>query len=209
MTNYLIVGGVVIIAVLLIIAIIKGLFRKTMSVILSLITMLAFWYVNVFGNPLTQARNTVIKSGVEQATTVAKTKSPDIVTNVKDSINSAKESITNLLPGAEKTEKNESYFVERLTGSEQSSVDENGQPVGSAKYGATFILGDLDEHGRATFAHILVSDSQEPGQNGEARPGKIFVDPAGWKNYKFKNAWVNSPAHQVIGVYSTLIAFNS
>ena len=89
------------------------------------------------------------------------------------------------------------YFVERLTGTEVSSTDENGNPLGSAQWGATFLLGDLDVYGRATWGHILVSDAQEPGQNGLAREGKITVDPADWKNYKLNGSWVNDRTHTV------------
>lgn len=89
------------------------------------------------------------------------------------------------------------YFVERLTGAEVSSIDENGNPLGSAQWGATFLLGDLDAYGRATWGHILVSDAQEPGQNGLSREGKITVDPAGWKNYKLNGSWVNDRTHTI------------
>ena len=82
------------------------------------------------------------------------------------------------------------YFVERLTGTEVSSTDENGNPLGSAQWGATFLLGDLDVYGRATWG-------QEPGQNGLAREGKITVDPADWKNYKLNGSWVNDRTHTV------------
>lgn len=70
------------------------------------------------------------------------------------------------------------HFVERLTGTEQSSTTE-----GSVQWGATILLGELD-NGRATWGHILVSDAQEPGQNGEKREPRINYNPTGWRNYK-------------------------
>ena len=68
---------------------------------------------------------------------------------------------------------------------------------GATKYGATIVLGDLDSLNRATFAHIAVSDTQEPGSNGETRPGKINNDPAGWRNYKENGVWVMDRTHLV------------
>lgn len=83
-------------------------------------------------------------------------------------------------------------FVEKLTGEEQSSTRD-----GAVKYGATFVMGDLDSLGRATSAHILVSDAQEPGTNGVKRDEKITVDPAGWGNYKINKKWANDRTHLV------------
>lgn len=68
---------------------------------------------------------------------------------------------------------------------------------GSVKYGATIILGELDNIGRSTSAHILVTDSQEPGQNGEKRNERINVDPVGWRNYKLNGNWINDRLHLV------------
>lgn len=86
----------------------------------------------------------------------------------------------------------EEHLVSVLSGEEDSSVEK-----GAVKYGATFVMGDLDELGRATFAHILVSDDQEPGQNGEKRESKITYDPSGWHNYRIKNVWVNDRTHLI------------
>lgn len=68
---------------------------------------------------------------------------------------------------------------------------------GSVKYGATMVMGDLDTLGRSTYAHIQVTDSQEPGQNGEKRNERINIDPAGWKNYKLNGQWINDRLHLV------------
>lgn len=68
---------------------------------------------------------------------------------------------------------------------------------GATKYGATIVLGDLDSLGRATYAHIAVTNDQEPGTNGEKRPNKIKVDPAGWRNYKENGIWVMDRTHLV------------
>lgn len=68
---------------------------------------------------------------------------------------------------------------------------------GAVKYGATIVLGELDKLGRSTFAHIQVTDAQEPGQNGEKRNERININPAGWKNYKLNGQWINDRLHLV------------
>lgn len=85
------------------------------------------------------------------------------------------------------TTNNNDMFTERLTGNESSKTD----------YGATFIMGELDELGRSTYAHILVRDNEEPGQNGIKRDEHINVDPTGWKNYKVGENWVFNRTHLV------------
>lgn len=89
------------------------------------------------------------------------------------------------------------YYVDRLTDETESTTDEFGNLLGSAQFGAKFVVGSPDELGRPTFAHILVSDAQEPGQNGLKRAGKINTNPAGWRNYKLKNNWANDRTHMV------------
>lgn len=68
---------------------------------------------------------------------------------------------------------------------------------GSAKYGALIELGELDHLKRSTYAHIRVTDAQEPGQNGEKRNEKINVDPAGWRNFKLNGKWANNRLHLI------------
>lgn len=82
-----------------------------------------------------------------------------------------------------------------LTGNEPSSTT-----VGSVNYGATFVLGDLDNLGRATFAHIRVKDSQEPDRNGMKRPQRILTNPAGWTNPNRTNDRTHLVGYQFSGV---------
>lgn len=84
-----------------------------------------------------------------------------------------------------------------LTGSEKSSTTE-----GSVKFGATFIMGDLDSLKRATYAHIRVKDSQEPGSNGIKRPNRIDVNPAGWSNVDKTNDRTHLVGYQFSGINS-------
>lgn len=106
------------------------------------------------------------------------------VDKVKKSIYSAKETFD--------SHKIANHFVPHLTGQEKSSTSE-----GAAKFGATIVLGDLDQLGRSTFSHILVKDSQEPGTHGIKRNERINVNPAGWANYKINGYWANNRLHLV------------
>lgn len=83
--------------------------------------------------------------------------------------------------------KDDTLFAERLTGTESSKTT----------YGATFIMGELDNLGRSTYAHILVRDSEEPSQNGVKRDERINVDPTGWKNYRVGENWAFNRTHLV------------
>lgn len=62
------------------------------------------------------------------------------------------------------------------------------------------ILGDLDDLGRATFAHIQLQDRHEPTDRREPR---LNFDPVGWHNYKMpygdgtKEAWLMNRGHLV------------
>ena len=82
-----------------------------------------------------------------------------------------------------------------LTGNEASSTT-----VGSVNYGATFVLGDLDSLGRATYAHIRVKDAQEPDRNGVKRPQRILTNPAGWSNPNKTNDRTHLVGYQFSGV---------
>ena len=95
------------------------------------------------------------------------------------------------------TNQSDSLDYSPLTGSEQSSTTE-----GSVKFGATFIMGDLDKLGRATYAHIRVKDSQEPGSNGIKRPPRIDVNPAGWSNPDKTNDRTHLVGYQFSGINS-------
>lgn len=75
---------------------------------------------------------------------------------------------------------------------------------GAVKYGATIVLGDLDQYGRSTFAHIQLKDEHEPGfvdpatgKPREKRNERINVDPAGWKNFKIDGKWANNRCHLI------------
>ena len=92
------------------------------------------------------------------------------------------------------------HVVELLDTTATSNTDE-----GSTKYGATIHLGILDVYNRPTYAHIRVSDAQEPGTNGEKRPDKINVNPEGWKNYQVKGNWVYDRLHMVGYQFSGLM----
>lgn len=85
-----------------------------------------------------------------------------------------------------------SCYLEPLSSDATSTVSE-----GSTAYGAIIQLGDLDLYGRSTFAHIRLSDDQEPGNHGEERNEYINVDPAGWKNFKIHGNWVNNRCHLI------------
>lgn len=84
------------------------------------------------------------------------------------------------------------YQVEPLPKDAVSDTDE-----GAVKYGAVIKLGDLDEQGRSTYAHIRVTDAQEPGTNGESRSEYIDVDPKGWYNFKLDGEWVMNRCHLI------------
>lgn len=85
-----------------------------------------------------------------------------------------------------------SYYLEPLSPDASSSTSE-----GSAAYGAIIQLGDLDLYGRSTFAHIRLSESQEPGNNGQERNEYINVDPEGWRNFKINGNWANNRCHLI------------
>lgn len=85
-----------------------------------------------------------------------------------------------------------SYYPEPLSPDASSSTSE-----GSAAYGAIIQLGDLDRYGRSTFAHIRLSESQEPGNNGQERNEYINVDPEGWRNFKIDGNWANNRCHLI------------
>lgn len=85
-----------------------------------------------------------------------------------------------------------SYYLEPLSSDAASTVSE-----GSAAYGAIIQLGDLDLYGRSVFAHIRLSNDQEPGNHGEERNEYINVDPTGWKNFKTNGNWVNNRCHLI------------
>lgn len=84
------------------------------------------------------------------------------------------------------------YYVDPLPADASSNVQE-----GSARYGAILQLGELDDLGRSTWAHIRLSDDQEPGNNGEERNEYINVDPVGWRNFKIHGNWANNRCHLV------------
>lgn len=85
-----------------------------------------------------------------------------------------------------------SYYVKPLTSDTPSNTKE-----GATKYGATIVLGDLDEYSRSTFAHIQLKNEQEPGNNGESRNERINVDPVGWRNFKLAGNWANNRCHLI------------
>lgn len=85
-----------------------------------------------------------------------------------------------------------SYYVEPLSKDAVSNTDK-----GATKYGATIILGELDEHSRSTFAHIQLKNEQEPGNNDESRNERINVDPIGWRNFKLDGKWANNRCHLI------------
>lgn len=91
------------------------------------------------------------------------------------------------------------YYAEHITPQDQSNIKD-----GSVKYGATIILGELDNHGRSTYAHIRLMDEHEPGYKDpatgkprEKRNERINVDPVGWKNFKIDGNWANNRCHLV------------
>lgn len=166
-----------------IIGIIKGIFRGALTVLLFIIIggLAGYSYLNDIHDPVTLV--TSIVSRFEN----------------QDNPQQPQENQTNQnQPQAsqQSTDSNQ-YFVPKLNGNEQSSTDANGQPLGAAKWGATFIVGDTDNLNRPTFSHILLSDSQEPGQNGEKRSERISTNPAGWRNYKIGSNFANDRTHMV------------
>lgn len=62
------------------------------------------------------------------------------------------------------------------------------------------VLGEKDQLGRATFAHIQLQDKDEPHKKREKR---LKYDPVGWHNYKFyygqgsKKSWLMNRGHLV------------
>lgn len=92
------------------------------------------------------------------------------------------------------------HVVQLMDDDATSSTDE-----GAVKYGATIQLGILDTYNRPTYAHIRVTDAQEPGTNGEKRADKINVNPEGWKNYQVNGNWVYDRLHMVGYQFSGLM----
>lgn len=180
--------GIIIIALIAlmivsaIIGIIKGIFRGALTVVLfGIIGGLAgYSYLNDIHDPVT-----LVTSIVSRFENQDKPQQP----NQPQQSNQPQAS-------QQSTDSNQ-YFVPKLNGNEQSSTDSNGKPLGAAKWGATFIVGDTDNLNRPTFSHILVSDSQEPGQNGEKRSERISINPAGWRNYKIGSNFANDRTHMV------------
>lgn len=84
------------------------------------------------------------------------------------------------------------YQVEPLSPDSPSDTEE-----GAVRYGAVIRLGELDEYGRSAWAHIRLSEDQEPGNNGEERDEYIYVDPAGWKNFEINGNWANNRCHLI------------
>ena len=152
-----------------IIGIIKGCLRGLLSVILVLVLVIFGWFV--YKHPESNP-----------------------VENIKQFYQSHTQKVEQKPTTDEQTT---DYFVERLDDNTESSRDQNNNLLGSAQFGAKFVVGEADELGRPTFAHILVSDAQEPGQHGLKREGKIKTNPAGWRNYKLKNQWANDRTHLV------------
>lgn len=65
-------------------------------------------------------------------------------------------------------------------------------------------LGEYDNYGRSTYAHIQLRDRDEPAAG--SRESKITFDPVGWHNYKFEflsddnkieKAWLMNRGHLV------------
>lgn len=209
----IIIGLGVFLVILAIIAIIKGFARRIFSAILTFIIIGLAAYANINDIKTPQALLLDLSDKVVQS------QKDKVVNKAKDSVNTVKDQATGQAPQAETPSNNvddytettsdhNEHFVTRLNGTETSTTDENGNPIGSAKYGATIILGDLDSLGRATFAHVLVSDAQEPGQNGESRPTRIENDPAGWAQFKVNGNYTNDRTHlagyQFTGVNSDI-----
>lgn len=92
------------------------------------------------------------------------------------------------------------YVVQIMDADAVSNTDQ-----GAAKYSAQILLGNLDNQQRPTYAHIRVSDAQEPGTNGEKRADKINVNPEGWKNYQVNGQWVYDRLHMVGYQFSGLM----
>ena len=162
-----------------IIGIIKGVFRRAFTVLLFIIIggLAGYSYLNDIHDPITLV--TSIVSRFEN----------------QDNPQQPNQSQQNQPQASQQNTDSNQYFVPKLNGNEQSSTDSNGNPLGAAKWGATFIVGD--DLNRPTYSHILLSDSQEPGQNGEKRSERISVNPAGWRNYKIGSNFANDRTHMV------------
>ena len=186
--------GIIIVALLAlmiisaIFGIIRGVFRGALSVVLFIIIggLAGYAYLNDIHDPIALVSSIVTKFENEDNQQVP----------AQPNQNQPTQQSTNTQPAPQSTDSNQ-YFVPKLNGNEKSSTDSNGNPLGAAKWGATFIVGDTDDLNRPTFSHILVSDSQEPGQNGEKRSERISVNPAGWRNYKLGSNFANDRTHMV------------
>lgn len=167
-----------------IIGIIKGVFRRAFTILLFIIIggLAGYSYLNDIHDPVT-----LVTSIVSRFENQDKPQQP----------NQPQQSNQNQPQASQQSTDSNQYFVPKLNGNEQSSTDSNGQPLGAAKWGATFIVGDTDDLNRPTSSHILVSDSQEPGQNGEKRSERIAINPAGWRNYKIGGNFANDRTHMV------------
>lgn len=163
-----------------IVAIIKGFFRKVFGFLLFVgILYMGYWFTTNGYTP---------ENFVEKTTQNVKT----FFTKEDQQSTPPISETPTVSETPEAPEQDPENFVPRLLGDEQSNV--LGNETTAVNFGATLVLGELD-NGRATSAHILVSDSQEPGQNGLKREGKINTDPAGWKNYKLDGKWLNDRTH--------------
>ena len=129
---YLLIGFLAVMAILTVIAIVKGFFRFVKFLAFVAVLGIGFYYVQ------TKEPQQPTEPKIEQTKTIS-----DYFKDLLGDITSQS--------STPQVDNSTVELVERLTGSEQSSLDENGQPIGSAKYGATFILGDFDQYGRATY----------------------------------------------------------
>ena len=172
----------VILALILILSIIglaKGIARRLISIFWIVVIALLAMYVNTHNikSPidLVQHATQSIKVINKVPDAPAVTKSPQAPETKLE-----QPETTKVKPVPAPAQDRPEHFVEHLTGTEQSSTT-----AGSVQWGATILLGELD-NGRATWGHILVSDAQEPGQNGAKREPRINHNPTGWRNFKLR-----------------------
>lgn len=179
--------------VLIVVGIIKGLIKKIVGLIISAVFFglgVMAWHNGVTTPQqfINMVQEVLPKSGgtVEQ---------PSTKSNGNDNILDKLTGMVNGNSNGTSTQTHTDTSASILTGTETSSTTE-----GSVQFGATFVMGDLDHLGRATFAHIRVKDAQEPGSNGIKRPDRISVNPAGWSNPNRTNDRTHLVGYQFSGV---------
>lgn len=188
----------ILLTILSIIGIIKGVIKKFVGGLITL-AILSLCFISWKYNAQTP---TQFIDGVKTFISEVTPKRNDSQSNQSDTrttelVQGTGENISGNNTNTSENPEDDTKYPSALTGNEKSSTDQ-----GAVEYGATFIMGNLDNLKRATFAHIRVQDSQEPGSNGIKRPQRITTNPAGWSNHDKTNDRTHLVGFQFSGINS-------